>query len=49
MVIFTNRYLIHTQHDCSSQMNENLLISVVKFTRFDREFAVANQQILVHL
>ena len=26
-------YIIHTQHDCPSQMNSNLLISVAKLTR----------------
>ena len=27
-------YIIHTQHDCPSQMNSNLLISVTKLTRY---------------
>ena len=27
-------YIIHTQHDCPSQMNSNLMISVTEFTRY---------------
>ena len=46
MSVFGNdyacHYIIHTQHDCPSQMNSNLLISVTKLT-------VSNQQIFVHL
>ena len=38
MSVFGNdypcHYMIHTQHDCPSQMNSNLLISVTKLTRY---------------
>ena len=41
--------IIHTQYDCCSQMNSNLLISTVKFTRYASKFDVSNQQIWVQL
>ena len=47
--MFLNRYIIHTKNDGPSQMHSNLLVSDVKFTRYAREFDVANQQIFVHL
>ena len=41
-------YIIHSQHDCSAQMNSNLMISVTKLTRY-RLFAVADHQIFIRL
>ena len=38
---YPSHYIVHTQHDCPSQMNSNLMISVTKS-------AVANHQIFIH-